>query len=192
MIIVFEGIDGCGKDTQIKLLRKRLDFTFMRYPTNNFSILNDYLEKKITLSSKCLFHLFLADIANEQEKLEAVAKTNVAVLSRYVFSTIAYEVDGISYEQGKRIVEATSFIKPDLVLYLDITPETAQERKRKQKQLDSYEKNLNYLAQVRANYLRLYEEQFLARKWVKIDGSKSIEEVHAQILSALRQNGLKI
>ncbi|MBU0585986.1 deoxynucleoside kinase, partial [Candidatus Micrarchaeota archaeon] len=88
MLIVIEGIDGCGKETQIKLLKEKLDFDLFKYPTRNFSILTEYLEKKKEVSKKALFHLFLADIANEQEK---VAKSEFAILDRYVFSTIAYE-----------------------------------------------------------------------------------------------------
>ncbi len=190
MLIVFEGIDGCGKDTQIEMLRKELDFEFMRYPTRNFGILNDYLEKKVKLSSKSLFHLFLADIANEQEKLKGREKP--VVLSRYVFSTIAYEVDGISYEQGKRIVEDTAFLKPDLVIYLDISAEISQARKSKQKDLDRYEEDKKYLSQVRANYLKLYEDKFLTTNWRLVDASKNIDAVHAEILNALRDSGVNV
>ncbi len=191
MLVVFEGIDGCGKETQIGLLKQKIKFDYFKYPTKNFGILNDYLEKKVKLSSKSLFHLFLADIANRQEKIKN-SKSPLIILDRYVFSTIAYEVDGISYENGKRIVESTNFLKPNLVIYLDITPEISQDRKRKQKQLDRYEEDEKYLANVRANYLKLYEDKFLAENWRLVDASRNIGEVHLQILRILRETGAKI
>ncbi len=121
MLIVFEGIDGSGKETQINFLKQKFGFAHFKYPTRNFGILNDYLEKKVKLSSKSLFHLFLADIADEQEKIsDSQSKNKITILDRYVFSTIAYEVDGINYGNAKKIVEASNFIKPDLVIYLDL------------------------------------------------------------------------
>jgi dTMP kinase len=192
MLIVFEGIDGCGKETQIGLLKQKLAFSYFKYPTRNFGILNDYLEKKTHLSSKSLFHLFLADIANQQEEAARAAKSGIAVLDRYVFSTISYEVDGISYENGKKIVEATDFLKPDLVIYMDISEDISQERKRKQKQLDRYEEDKKYLARVRANYLKLCKDKLLTKNWQLVDASKSVEEVHSQILEALGKSGVKV
>ncbi len=189
MLIVFEGLDGCGKETQIALLKQKFDFQVFKYPTRNFGILNDFLERKVHLSSKSLFFLFLADIANEQEKLK---QSEFTILDRYVFSTIAYEVNGIDYENGKRIVEAGKFIRPDIVIYLDINADISQERKSKQKQLDRYEKNKNYLSYVRTNYLKLYKDKFLTDNWCLVDASKNIEEVHTQILNCLRKVGISI
>jgi dTMP kinase len=187
-IIVFEGIDGCGKDTQIKLLlEKNPDAILFKYPTKNFQMLNDYLEKKIELAPTSLFLLFLSDIANEQAKVKAAAETGkMVILDRYVFSTIAYELNELHYPQAKKIVEGINFIKPDTVLLLDITPEVSQERKRKQKQLDRYEENLEYLRRVREDFLRLEEEKFLTPNWHKIDATKSVEDVHSRIIRALK------
>jgi dTMP kinase len=184
MLVVFEGIDGCGKETQIKLLReKRPDAVVFKYPTRNYQMLNDYLEKKVSIDPKSLFLLFLADIAEEQQKVKkALSENKLVVLDRYVFSTLAYEVNGISYEHGKKIVESVGFLKPDNVMLLDITPEISQERKRKQKELDRYEENLSYLGSVRSNFLKLHEERFLTPNWHKIDAGKGIDAVHAGIM----------
>lgn len=193
MLIVFEGIDGSGKETQINFLKQKSGFAHFKYPTRNFGILNDYLEKKVRLSSKSLFHLFLADIADEQEKIsDSESENKIVILDRYVFSTIAYEVDGINYENAKKIVEAGNFIKPDLVVYLDLSAEISQERKRKQKQLDRYEEDKKYLEQVRGNYLKLYRDKFLTDNWRLVDASKNIGEVQAQILRILKDAGVKI
>jgi dTMP kinase len=149
-------------------------------------MLNDYLEKKVDLAPKSLFLLFLSDIANEQRKIKAALEDGkTVILDRYVFSTIAYEVNEFLYPQAKKIVEGIGFLRPDMVVLLDITPEVSQERKAKQKALDRYEEDREYLRKVRENFLRLYEEKFLCEDWKKIDGSKSIEEVHREIAKAL-------
>ncbi|MEW6036520.1 MAG: dTMP kinase [Candidatus Micrarchaeota archaeon] len=188
MLVVFEGIDGCGKETQIKLLReKRPEAVLFKYPTKSFQMLNDYLEKKVELSPKALFLLFLSDISNEQKKVkEALEAGKLVILDRYVFSTIAYELNEIMFPQAKKIVEGIGFLKPDKVVLLDITPEISQERKKKQKELDRYEENREYLGRVRENYLRLEEERFLTPNWHKLDAGKGIDEVHAEIMRALK------
>jgi len=188
MLVVFEGIDGCGKSTQIDLLKKKYpDLVYFKYPTKRFQLLNDYLEKKLELAPKSLFLLFLADISNEQKKIrESLDEGKLVVLDRYVFSTIAYEVNEFLFPQAKKIVEGIGFIKPDKVILLDITPEVSQERKSKQKQLDRYEENIEYLRKVRENFLRLDEEKFLCTDWCRIDASKSVEEVQKAIEKAMR------
>jgi dTMP kinase len=188
MLIVFEGIDGCGKETQIKLLREKMpDSVVFKYPTKSFQMLNDYLERKLELSSKSLFLLFLSDIANEQELVRvALDSGKTVILDRYVFSTISYELADIHFPQAKKIVEGLGFIKPDKVLLLDIPPEVSQERKKKQKKLDRYEENREYLSRVRGNFIRLEEERFLTPNWHKLDAGRSVEAVHADIMKLLR------
>ncbi|MBU0532468.1 dTMP kinase [Candidatus Micrarchaeota archaeon] len=186
-LVVIEGIDGCGKETQIKLLKEKFpNAVVFKYPTKRYSLLNDYLEKKAELNPKALFLLFLSDIANEQKKVKKTLEDDkLVILDRYVFSTIAYEINGISYKQGKKIVEDCDFLKPDMVLLLDITSETSQSRKKKQKQLDRYEENAEYLEQVRSNFLKLSEERFLTPNWHRIDASKDINSIHAEIMKLL-------
>ncbi|MBI5047294.1 dTMP kinase [Candidatus Micrarchaeota archaeon] len=188
MLIVLEGIDGTGKETHIQLLRQKFpDLIVFKYPTRSYSMLNDYLEKKISIDPKALFLLFLADIAQDQENVRAAIKSKKhIILDRYVFSTIAYEVNGgISYENGKKLVESLNYIKPDHVILLDLDGKTSQERKKKQKTLDRYEENVKYLDEVRSRFLNLAQERFLTTSWHKIDASKSIDEVNKEIVNVL-------
>jgi dTMP kinase len=188
MLIVFEGIDGSGKETQIRLLLEELSkkgrrAAVIKYPTRHYQMLNDFLEKKVSIEPKALFLLFLADIAEDQKTVKKVLSENdVVILDRYVFSTISYEVNSINYERGKRIVSTLEYMVPDKVVLLDIDAKTSQERKKKQKELDRYEENALYLAKVRGNFLRLAEERFLTQHWHKIDAREDISAVHAQIM----------
>ncbi|MBD3210592.1 dTMP kinase [Candidatus Micrarchaeota archaeon] len=186
ILVVLEGIDGTGKNTQIELLKKKLDCVIFKYPTSKYEMLNDYLEKKSSPDPKALFLLFLADIADGQENVKkALEEEKTVILDRYVFSTISYEVNGIDFENGKKIVGSVGYLKPDMVLLLDIDAETSQERKSRQKELDRYEENSAYLENVRANFLRLHEERFLTPNWHRIDATKSIDAVHEEIMRLL-------
>ena len=188
MLVVFEGIDGCGKETQIKLLKeKRTDAVVFKYPTRHYQMLNDYLDEKLYLAPKSLFLLFLADIAHQQEEVKkALAEGKLVILDRYCLSTIAYEVNGVGYANAKKIVDGVGFLKPDMVLLLDLPPAQSQERKRKQKRLDRYEEDLDFLGRVRSNFLKLHEERFLTPNWHKVDAGRNVESVHADIMKLLR------
>lgn len=186
MLVVFEGIDGSGKDTQIELLRKSFSFEYFKYPTKKYSLLRDYLDKKISLDKKASFLLFLSDIANEQKELEQAANNSaLVVVDRYVYSTIAYELGELGYEKSKMIVSELGYLKPDLVILLDIAPEIAQQRKNKQKQLDRYESDGEYLRKVREKFLRLAKENFHAKKWIVVDASLKAEEINQKIKAEL-------
>ena len=183
MLIVFEGIDGCGKGTQVELL----NYKTFKYPTVKTPELNEFLEGKTKLSQKEIFHLFLKDIKGEQDEVQkALNEGKTVILDRYVFSTIAYEKDGISFHEARQIVTQMNFIKPDLVILFDISPEEAQERKRKQKNLDIYESDLKYLAKVRSNFLKLQEERFLTSRWHRIDARMDINSIHAEVKKILK------
>lgn len=190
MLIVIEGLDGCGKGTQIELLKKGFpDLIVFKYPTRKFSILNDYLEKRIEVDRKALFLLFLADIAEEQNKIARLLKQGkIILLDRYVFSTISYEFDVFTYKQAKKVISSCDFLRPDKVILLDIDGKTSQQRKSKQKQLDRYEEDIKYLEEVRSHFLNLHKDKFLAKKWVKIDAKKSIEEVHVLVSKQLSES----
>jgi len=188
MLIVFEGIDGCGKETQIKLLTEKLGCTVFKYPTKGNQVINDYLAKKISPDPKALFLTFLSDIAEDQKNVKkALDSGKTVILDRYVFSTIAYEIDGIDYARGKRIVESIEFQKPDLVILLDIDSKTSQERKRKQKELDRYEEDPQYLDKVRANFIRLFSDRFLTPNWQRIDATRSVDDVHKDIMRVMKR-----
>ena len=124
----------------------------------------------------------------EQEQVRAALNSKkFVILDRYVFSTIAYEtIGGYDYENGKQAVAKMNFIVPHAVLLLDIPSSVSQERKRKQKQLDRYEENAEYLEKVRERFLQLAKDKFLTPNWHKVDATMSISDVHREIMESLR------
>src|SRR3989338_1813692 len=187
MFVVIEAIDGAGKDTQIELLKKKLKFSYFKYPTPSNKRLRAYLEKKEDINGRELVDLFLDDIYAEQGDIAKAIKKGLVICDRYVFSAIAYESHLVDSDEIKRRIDFHGFIKPDIVILLDIDSKTAQTRKAKQKKLDRYEEDTNYLENVRNNFLRLYKDRYFAKKWVKIDASLSIEAVHKDILNVLKK-----
>ncbi len=188
MLIVIEGVDGTGKGTQIELLKKEFpNAVFVKYPTPKFGILSEYLEKKVEISKKALFLTFLADIADDQPRIQKMLnKGKTIIMDRYVLSTIAYELGEIGQENAARIVDGVRLIKPDKIILLDIEIDKAMKRKANQKTPDRYEEDKKHLMQVREKFLSLMGERFLSTIWHKIDASKTIEEVHSEIVNLIK------
>lgn len=184
-LICLEGIDGSGKETQLGLILKFMKgrkVSVYKYPDEKSPfgrIIDAFLKKEIELDALSQFFLYMLDIAKDQKEIERkLGDGETVLLDRYVFSTIAYQCSkGIPFEKGVEMIETMNFLKPDLVLLLDILPEVSFERKEKQKRMDRHEEDVELLRKVRENYLKLCEEKFLAGKWVKVDADGKPSEV---------------
>jgi len=184
-LICLEGIDGAGKETQLKLILKMLrgkKVGVYKYPDANSAfgkIIDAFLKRKMELEPLSQFFIYMLDIAKDQGELERKLEGGeIVILDRYVYSTIAYQCSkGIPFEGGVGMVESMNLAKPDLVLLLDILPEVSMERKSRQKEMDRHEEDAKLLRKVRENYLRLCEVRFLADKWVKVDADGKPGEV---------------
>jgi thymidylate kinase len=75
---------------------------------------------------------------------------------------------------------------PDVVFWMDISAETALERKKNHKEPDRYEKDLEFMKEVRSVYEDMYKMKFYAKEWVRLDATRNIEDVHAEIMAKLK------
>ncbi len=191
MLIVFEGIDGSGKETQVNAIAEhfksqRMQFIVKKYPTGRAKEAREHLLGEKELSSEDLFVHFLKDIRADQFEIQdAVSKGKFAVLDRYVFSTLAYQGVALGYERGKEAILQMGFLTPDLVILLDVEPAEGMRRKAGMKALDRFEKDSEFLGKVRENYLRMEREHFLTDKWVVVDASKPKEAVFEEVKKAV-------
>jgi dTMP kinase len=176
--ICIEGLDGCGKTTQAKLLAKKLGKNYNAIYTAEPSrgkigtyIRNSYLygEKRFSIALEAL--LFAADRIEqlEREVLPALDEGNIVISDRYVYSSLAYQgATGLSLEWIEKINEHA--LKPDLGVFIDIELETAMNRLKAKK---SVMENTATLQKVRHVYMK-----FVAKgELVRIDGNRAKAEV---------------
>lgn len=197
MFIVIEGIDGAGHGTQTKLLvdylkNKGKKVTIIRTPNNQTPIgqaYYSYLRKEFELNKEAVFLLCAADVISNKSIIEQPRKKNeILVSERYITSTIAFQgANGFPLEKSLEVIKAVGFPKADVIIYLDIPVEVGMERKAKVKQLDRHESNKEFLERVKKFYMEEIKNNILG-KWFIVDGNKSIEQVHKQIINLLKSN----
>ena len=196
LFITFEGTDGCGKTTQIEMLKDYFEkqgrtVLLTREPgakglgTKLREILLNYDGE---VSPVCESFLFLADRAQHVDTIikPAVARGEIVLCDRHTDSTVAYQGYGreLYIEQIKMLNNiATSGLKPDLTFIFDIDIDTAQKRVGKNK--DRMESaGIEFFKRVRNGYLEIAKQE--PERVKVLDGSKSIETIHNELLEILQ------
>jgi dTMP kinase len=182
--ICVEGLDGCGKTTQTRLLVRRLrkmghDATYTAEPSRGKigSFIKKYClhgGKRVSAVVEAL--LFAADRFEHvhSEIIPALNGGRAVVSDRYVYSSLAYQgAAGLDLEWIWKINERA--MRPDLAIFVDAEPETVIQRLKPRK---SIMENLETQRKVREVYMKFVERGEL----VKINGSKSEKGVADDIL----------
>ncbi len=196
LFIVFEGIDGAGKRTLSKFTKnilesKNLKVALFEYPDYNSiwgRIINRYLYNKIELNIEEEFFVYFIDILKDQTKIDKLLKEGSFIIAdRYFSSTVAFQcAKGFDYQKARSMIDIMDVILPDLTIFLQIPPVLAVERKYKEKEhLDRHEKDANLLTSVNSMYDKILKENMLSKKWIKIDGSKDLENMKNDIESII-------
>ena len=137
--IVFEGIEGSGKTTASRKLQEYLtkrEFLvfWTREPTNSKigSLIEDILRAKITVAEEAIPLLFAADRADHTKRVivPKIKKGYTVISDRYVHSSLAYQKSGMGRPFGRDWLEKVNkySISPDLVIFLDVSPEEGLSR----------------------------------------------------------------
>lgn len=196
LFITFEGIDGCGKTTQLNLLANYLkengfEVVVTREPGCKGigeKIRSLLLNSKDDVSSNCEAFLFLADRAQNIDNIvkPAVERGAIVLCDRHTDSTIAYQGygRGIDINHLKKLnTLATGDFLPDLTLVFDIDVETSQKRVGEVKdRMESI--GVDFTRKVRNGYLDIAINE---PNRVKVINSKdSIENIFEQVKSLIR------
>lgn len=180
MYIVFEGIDGAGKTTQIRLLKDWLEANGFRVetlvePTDSEvgKLIRRILQRPDATSErvqKTLGLLFAADRMLIMDRLEDESK--IIISDRSFISSLAYQEPAEWIEVLNRYAK-----KPDLLILLDLDVGTSVSRTSGE---DTFE-NEEFLTGVKENYLKLaenYEHQI-------IDANSGVNKVSSDIKKAV-------
>ncbi len=202
-LIVFEGGEGCGKSTQLKLLAQWLEgqkrsvlTTFEPGDTPlGVKIREWLLHNPDPISPACELLLYMADRAQHAAYLirPALEKGQIILSDRLSDSSLVYQ--GICRKMGAKWVGelnhfALSGIKPDLVFILDIPVKTGLERAKKRGKLDRMEREpLHFHEKVRSAYRQLAKKD--PRHYILINADNSIEAIATQIQTVIRKRFLK-
>ena len=187
--ITFEGGEGSGKSTQIRLFKKKLskigNVILTREPggTKESELIRKILVKgkETKFSDEVEILLLYAARKDHLDKviIPNLKKKNYVLCDRYIDSTFAYQAKGKpSNLKLIRLLNKsiTGNFLPSLTFYLDIDPSKGIRRSKRSsnKELRFENMPLSYHRQIRQNFLKLSKKH---KRIVKIDASLSKKEI---------------
>jgi dTMP kinase len=197
MFISFEGIDFCGKSTQIELLKdflidKNKKVEILREPGGTelsekirTMLLDSKNSQMIAETELFLFSASRAQLV--REKIRPYLEKGIYVISdRFHDSSTSYQGygRGIPIEMVNKIHNvAIGDTFPDVTFFIDIPVGIANERKKKRSKgkLDRIElADIEFYNRVRTGYLEIAKQE---DRFKVIDGTQTIENIHNQIIS---------
>ena len=197
MLISFEGIDGCGKSTQIKLLKdyfkkKGVKFSVFREPGGteiSEKIRNLLLHETDDMDPTTELLLFSAARSQlvAEEIIPRLKKGEIVILDRFFDSTTAYQGYGRKSAMLSHIETlnklATHHTNPDITFYLRIDPKDAAKRTQTGIK-DRMEKAGEDFFRGVCNG---YEKLSRLKRFEVIDATESPEEIHQKIIQKLNK-----
>jgi dTMP kinase len=196
--ITFEGIDGCGKTTQLRLLASQLrvrglDVVTTREPggtTLGQRLRAALLDVEEQVDPLAELLVFAADRAQHVRAvlLPRLESDGVVLSDRYADATVAYQGAGRGFEPDliREIVElATGGLKPDLTLLFDLSVAESAVRTRRRvasknsDRLDS--EDAGFHERVRNAYLEIAEAA--QERFRVIDARGSVQETHEKVMN---------
>lgn len=206
LLIVFEGIDGSGKTTQINLLsqilkQKGIDFeviSFPQYRKNKYAEkITQYLSGKLgRIDPYELAKVYANDRKTVKEQiLSWLDDGKLVIANRYVSSSKAHLGANLPDREIEKFIrwidqleyEENGMPKPDLTILLKVDPKVGQQNALKDHQVDIHEKSLEHEQKAAQIYSELSQNE---PNWVVVDcmkngQMKNPEEIHQEIIKIL-------
>lgn len=198
VFIAFEGIDGSGKSTQVKLLANSLTkaghkvySTFEPTDSPIGSVIRNIFTHKFEADHRVIAGLFVADrLDHLLNKTNGILKKlddgYTVITDRYYFSSYAYH--GIHMPLDW-VIEANSLsadlLRPDLNIYIDISPEISMRRLNSGRSSIELYETMDNLRNVRNKYLEVIEQLRNKEQIFITDGNRAPEAIATDIWNAI-------
>ena len=198
MFLSFEGIDGCGKTTQVELLEAYLetrDAEFVATREPGGTVLGEQLREIVLQGAKVSpwaeVALFAASRAELVERViePALARGAIVISDRFVDSSLVYQgvARGLGIEEVLQLnLHATKGLLPDRTFLLLVDQKLSQARVGEERDRMERE-SAAFRSQVEAGYLQLAE--MFPDRIVALDGTQPRELIARQVRQALEESG---
>ena len=187
-IIVLEGTDKAGKTTQSRMLAEALKASgkvcvIIDFPDYNTPIgmeIKAFLDGKRDYPAEAKHLLFSANRWEKKKEIESMVENGtIVVMNRYWESNLIYgAANGIDSSWLLKLDKGLP--KEDLVVVILVNPGTSSKRAETQ---DTFESDPQLASRAYKNYLK-FAKQF---RWKVIDGSKSKDQVHQEVMKIIRK-----
>ena len=198
LFISFEGIDGCGKSTQVKMLMNQLDKNdikslLVREPGGTpiseeiREVLLKNRDDKMAERTEALLMTASRAQLTQDIIIPSLNSGLIVIADRFKDSTLAYQGGGRGVDLGF-LVQLNEFatydLDPDITFFIDITSEEGRKRQ-SNGDLDRIENaGLSFQEKVREQYLKL--AHMFSHRFIIIDGVLSPDEIHQKIWSEIQ------
>lgn len=198
--ITFEGCDGCGKSTQLRLLSEYLEkngvpHIFTREPGGGKiseairEILLNGKNSEMTDACEALLYA-AARVQHLSDRVEpALNEGKLVVCDRYVDSSLAYQAyaRGLGTDFiGKINAYALEHYLPDVTVFIDLTPEAAFKRKHGADENDRLEQaGIAFHRRVYEGYKAIAAEN--PERVVCVDGNQTPDEIFTEVIRILKE-----
>ncbi len=192
--IAFEGLDGSGKSTHVKLLAEQLKgqglkiYTTAEPTTSRIGqIIKDIFKHKMEADHRTIAALYAADrldhLTNKTDGiLKKIEEGYTVITDRYYFSSYAYHGTHMDINW---VISANSLsadlLRPDLNIYIDISPEESMKRINKSRAAIELYESIENLKKVREKYFEAFGLLGGKEKISVIEGNRSEEEISNDI-----------
>ncbi len=200
-MIVFEGLHGCGKSTQINMLEEwfsKNQFEVFITSWNSYMGLNEFnsklkTENKLTGLSSSLIHALDFELRYSNDILPNMQK-GIVLFDRYIYTAYVRDsLRGIDYSLLEKIYGRYPI--PKLIIYLDIDPEESIKRIKNIKERSNYilgmdigysDNPIENFKVFLENQRKLYRKFLPTQNTLFIDGTLDIEEIHKIIIEKVK------
>jgi dTMP kinase len=192
--IAFEGLDGSGKSTHVRLLAEELKGQGLKIyttaePTSSRigQIIKDIFKHKMEADHRTIAALYAADrldhITNKTDGiLKKIEEGYTVITDRYYFSSYAYHGTHMDINW---VINANSLsadlLRPDLNIYIDVTPEESMKRLNKSRDAIQLYESIENLKKVKEKYFEAFQLLGGKEKISIIDGNRSEKEISNDI-----------
>ncbi|UTC66365.1 thymidylate kinase [Treponema sp. OMZ 791] len=198
--VVFEGIDGSGTTSQMRLLKERFEtedkgslVSFTQEPTSGpiGALIRSALQDSLKLAPETMTRLFAADRCEHIYGLNGIlelVKAGKAVFSdRYVFSSLAYQTAAGTSELAK--LQNDGFPLPEFLFFFDLPVDVSMSRVMgRSNVLEIYEEK-TFQYKVQDEYKKIidqYREKEPKMNIIMINAVEQIEEIHEKLWSIVK------